>query len=52
MKYVLHPKAALEHEEQVAYYETRANGLRQRYHAAFRSALLTVREGPLRYRVV
>lgn len=52
MNYVLHPAAALEHEEQVAYYETRANGLGQHYHAAFRSALLKVCEAPLRHRVV
>jgi hypothetical protein len=27
VKYQLHPEAALEHEEQVAYYEARASGL-------------------------
>lgn len=42
MNYVLHPAAALEHEEQVAYYEARSPGLGRRYHAAFRSALLHV----------
>ena len=40
MKVWLHPEAALEHEEQVAYYEARAVGLGRRYHAAllFREA--------------
>ncbi len=52
MNYALHPAAALEHLEQVAYYETRANGLGQRYHAAFRSVLLAVCEAPLRHKVV
>ena len=52
MNYVLHPEAALEHEEQVAYYETRTSGLGRRYHAAFRSALLRVCEAPHRYKVV
>lgn len=52
MSYVLHPDAALEHEEQVAYYDARANGLGQRYHAAFRGALLTSCEAPSRYKVI
>lgn len=52
MRYELHPEAALEHEEQVAYYEARAAGLGRRYHAAFRSAALRVCEAPHRYKVV
>ena len=52
MNYVLHPEAALEHEKQVAYYETRATGLGLRYHSAFRSTLLAICESPLRRRVV
>lgn len=49
---MLHPEAALEHEEQVAYFEARTKGLGRRYHAAFRSALLKVCEAPHRHRVV
>lgn len=52
MNYALHPEAALEHEEQVAYYEARAAGLGRRYHAAFRSALLRVCEAPHRFRTI
>lgn len=39
MNYVLHPEAALEHEQQVAYYQERQRDLGQRYHSAFRSAV-------------
>ncbi|MGH9624096.1 MAG: type II toxin-antitoxin system RelE/ParE family toxin [Bryobacteraceae bacterium] len=49
---MLHPEAALEHEEQAAYYEARANGLGRGYNAAFRSAVRTICEAPLRHRVV
>ena len=52
MNYVLHPAAALEHEEQVAWYEMRAEGLGRRYHASFRSALLRVCEAPHRHKVI
>ena len=52
MNYEIHPAAALEHEEQVAYYEARSPGLGRRYHAAFRSALLRVCEAPDRYKVI
>lgn len=52
MNYVLHPAAALEHEEQVVYYDARAEGLGRRYHASFRAALLRVCEAPHRYKVV
>jgi hypothetical protein len=52
VNYALHPEAALEHEEQVAYYEARAGGLGRRYHAAFRSALLRVCEAPQRFRTI
>lgn len=37
MKYALHPEAALEHEEQITYYEERRRGLGARYHAAMLS---------------
>lgn len=52
MNYVLHPAAALEHEEQIVYYEARAEGLGRRYHASFRSALLRVCEAPHRCKIV
>ncbi len=52
MKYLLHPQAAAEHEDQVVYYETRAEGLGRRYHAALRSVLVRVCNGPHRYRLV
>jgi toxin ParE1/3/4 len=52
VKYRFHPEAALEHEEQAAYYEARAAGLGARYHAAFRSAVLRACEAPHRYKVV
>lgn len=52
MRYEFHPEAALEHEEQVVYYEKRAPNLGARYHSAFRSAALRVCEAPHRYKVV
>ena len=52
MNYVLHPAAALEHEEQVTYYEARSRGLGRRYHAAFRTSLLRVCEAPHRYKII
>lgn len=52
MNYQLHPEAAFEHEEQVAYYEARATGLGRRYHSAFRSAILQVCETPNRFKVL
>lgn len=47
----LHPEAALEHEEQTAFYESQAPGLGRRYHQAFRAALDKVCDGPARYRL-
>ena len=52
MRYQLHPEAALEHEEQAAYYEHRASGLGQRYDEAFKAAALRACEAPNRYRLV
>lgn len=52
MRYRLHPEAALEHAEQVAYYEAITPGLGKRYHAAFRAAVLQVCEAPDRYKMV
>jgi plasmid stabilization system protein ParE len=52
VKYELHPEAALEHEEQISYYEARSAGLGARYHVAFRQAALKACATPRRYRVV
>jgi toxin ParE1/3/4 len=52
VKYSLHPQAAAEHEDQVAYYETRAEGLGRRYHAALRATLVRICDGPQRFRLV
>ena len=52
MKYQLHPEAALEHEEQVAYYEERASGLGGRYHAEFKSVVARICETPDHYMIV
>jgi plasmid stabilization system protein ParE len=52
VNYEIHPTAALEHEEQIAYYEARSPGLGRRYHAAFRSALLQICDAPHRYKVI
>jgi len=37
--YRLHPEAALEHEEQVSYYEVRSVGLGRKYHASVMHAI-------------
>jgi len=50
--YALHPEAALEHEQQVAYDEERQAGLGQRYHLAFLSAAARACESPLRFKVI
>jgi hypothetical protein len=52
VNYVLHPEAALEHEDQVAYYEARSSGLGQRYHAAFLSTVLRICDAPYRFKVI
>ena len=49
MRYRLHPQAALEHEEQFAWYQARQAGLGDRYHAAFKSALARICAAPQRY---
>jgi hypothetical protein len=46
VNYRLHPDAALEHEEQIAYYEERRDGLGRRYHLAMLRAI--ERAGALR----
>lgn len=51
MNYRLHPDAALEHEEQVAYYEERRAGLGLRYHAATIGAIRKACESPRGFRI-
>ena len=51
MTYRLHPKAALEHEEQVAYYEERRVGLGKKYHRATMQAIDMVVATPKRFRL-
>jgi toxin ParE1/3/4 len=52
VKYLLHPEAALEHEEQVSYYEERRRGLGRRYHRALLAAVQNACRFPHRYRIV
>jgi plasmid stabilization system protein ParE len=52
VNYVLHPEAALEHEQQVAYYQERQLGLGVRYHSAFRAAVALACATPKRFKVV
>ena len=52
MSYRLHPDAAHEHKQQVAYYENEQRGLGRRYHAEFQAALALTCEMPLRPRIV
>ena len=50
MSFELHPEAALEHENQVAYYEQRSAGLGQRYHAATLRAIRAAVDSPSRFK--
>lgn len=52
MKYSLHPEAAAEHIDHLAFYELRQSGLGKRYHLAFQSTVREVCEAPQRYRRV
>jgi toxin ParE1/3/4 len=52
VNFELHSEAALEHEEQAAYYKTRSPTLAQRYNKAFKSAAARACEAPHRHRVV
>ena len=52
MKYWLHPDAAQEHEQQVAYYEETQAGLGRRYHAEFLDVVSRVCAAPTRSRIV
>jgi toxin ParE1/3/4 len=47
----IHPAAAHEHKQQVAYYENEQPGLGRRYHAAFQAAVARACEMPQRPRV-
>jgi toxin ParE1/3/4 len=51
VSYRLHPEAALEHEEQSAYYEGHSAGLGQRYHGAMLQAVSLAIEAPHRFKV-
>jgi plasmid stabilization system protein ParE len=52
VNHALHPEAALEHEQQVAYYQERQFGLGQRYHSAFRSAVAMACATPKRFKLI
>ncbi|MEW6169723.1 MAG: type II toxin-antitoxin system RelE/ParE family toxin [Pseudomonadota bacterium] len=52
MNYVLHPAAALEHEQQVAYYQERQAGLGARYHSAFKAAVALACATPRRFKII
>jgi toxin ParE1/3/4 len=52
VNYRLHPDAALEHEEQVTYYEERRAGLGRRYHLAMLRAIALASSNPRRFKIV
>ena len=52
MNYRLHPDAALEHEDQIAYYEERRAGLGRRYHLATLRAIALASSNPRRSKIV
>jgi len=52
MKYLLHPDAALEHEEHISYYEERRAGLGRRYHLAMLRAIDRASRAPRRFKIV
>ncbi len=52
MNYRLHPDAALEHEEQIAYYEERRAGLGRRYHLAMLRAIDRASRAPRSFKIV
>ena len=51
MNYRLHPDAALEHEEQIGYYEERRAGLGRRYHLAMLRAIKLACSAPGRFKI-
>ena len=52
MNYWIHPDAAAEHKQQVAYYEEAQSGLGRRYHLAYQSALARACAAPLQARII
>lgn len=52
MNYWIHPEAAAEHKQQVAYYEDAQPGLGRRYHLAYQSALARACAAPQQARIV
>jgi len=52
VSYRLHPDAALEHEQQVAFYEDCRAGLGARYHAAMLRAIATASRSRGQFRIV
>jgi toxin ParE1/3/4 len=52
VNYRLHPDAALEHEEQIAYYEERRAGLGRRYHLAMLRAIDLACRAPGGFKIV
>jgi toxin ParE1/3/4 len=52
VSYRLHPDAALEHEDQIAYYEERRAGLGRRYHLAMLRAIALAGSNPRRFKIV
>jgi toxin ParE1/3/4 len=51
VNYRLHPDAALEHEEQITYYERHRPGLGQRYHRAALRAIESACRSPRRFKI-
>jgi toxin ParE1/3/4 len=52
VNYRLHPDAALEHENQIAYYEERRAGLGRRYHLAMLQAIRVACTNPRRFKII
>jgi toxin ParE1/3/4 len=52
VNYWLHPEAAQEHKNQVAYYEQIQAGLGKRYHTAFIDCLSRIQANPTSFRIV
>jgi toxin ParE1/3/4 len=52
VNYRLHPDAALEHEEQITYYEERRAGLGRMYHLAMLRAIERASGAPHRFKIV
>lgn len=52
MTYRLHPAAADEHLEHIAFYEAQRAGLGRRYDEAFEAAMRAICESPQRFKLV